>query len=81
MQGSGNDFILIDNRRGVLKGKKLRDIATAVCDRHYSVGADGLIVIVPSKKADFKWRVFNAEGGEGGKGGNGWRCGGRVANF
>ena len=81
MQGSGNDFILIDNRRGVLKGKKLRDIATAVCDRHYSVGADGLIVIVPSKKADFKWRFFNADGSEAEMCGNGSRCAARFAHF
>ena len=79
MQGSGNDFILIDNRRGVLKGKKLRDIATAVCDRHYSVGADGLIVIVPSKKADFKWRFFKAAGSEAGMCGHGVRGAARVS--
>ena len=53
MQGSGNDFILIDNRKAVLKGMNLRALAVTVCDRHYSVGADGLIVIVPSRKADF----------------------------
>jgi diaminopimelate epimerase len=80
MQGSGNDFILIDNRRGVLKGKKLKDLAVIVCDRHYSVGADGLIVIVPSRKADFKWRFFNADGSEAEMCGNGSRCAARFAH-
>ncbi len=79
MQGSGNDFILTDNRRGILKGKNLRDLAITVCDRHYSVGADGLIVIVPSKKADFKWRFFNADGSEAEMCGNGSRCAAQFA--
>jgi len=81
IQGSGNDFILIDNRRGVLKGKNLRDLAMTVCDRHYSVGADGLIVILPSKKADFKWRFFNADGSEAEMCGNGARCAARFAHL
>ncbi len=79
MQGSGNDFILIDNRRGILKGKNFRDLAIAVCNRHYSVGADGLILIVSSKKADFKWRFFNADGSEAEMCGNGSRCAARFA--
>jgi len=79
MQGSGNDFLLIDNRRNVLKGMNLRDLAVKVCDRHYSVGADGLIVIVSSKKADFKWRFFNADGSEAEMCGNGSRCAARFA--
>ncbi len=79
MQGNGNDFILIDNRRGVLKGKNLTGLAKQVCHRHHSVGADGLIVIVPSKKADFKWRFFNADGSEAEMCGNGSRCAARFA--
>jgi diaminopimelate epimerase len=79
MQGTGNDFILIDNRRGILKGKNLRELAKTVCQRHYSVGADGLIVILPSKKADFKWRFFNADGSEAEMCGNGSRCAARFA--
>jgi diaminopimelate epimerase len=79
MQGSGNDFVLIDNRRGVLKKKNLKDVALAVCNRHYSVGADGLIVIVPSRKEDFKWRFFNADGSEAEMCGNGSRCAARFA--
>jgi len=79
MQGSGNDFLLIDNRRGILKGNRLQELARSVCHRHYSVGADGLIVIVPSKKADFKWRFFNADGSEAEMCGNGSRCAARFA--
>jgi diaminopimelate epimerase len=79
MQGSGNDFILIDDRKGILKGKNLKSLARTVCDRHYSVGADGLIVIVPSRKADFKWRFFNADGSEAEMCGNGSRCAARFA--
>jgi diaminopimelate epimerase len=79
MQGSGNDFILIDNRKAVLKGMNLRQLAVTVCHRHYSVGADGLIVIVPSRRADFKWRFFNADGSEAEMCGNGSRCAARFA--
>jgi diaminopimelate epimerase len=79
MQGSGNDFILIDNRRDILKGMNLKGLAVNVCDRHYSVGADGLIVIMPSRKADFKWRFFNADGSEAEMCGNGSRCAARFA--
>ncbi len=79
MQGSGNDFILIDNRRQILKGRDLKGVAGAVCDRHYSVGADGLIVIVRSRTADFKWRFFNADGSEAEMCGNGSRCAARFA--
>ena len=81
LQGSGNDFILIDNRRGVLKGQNLKALAMKTCHRHYSVGADGLIVIVPSKLADFKWRFFNADGSEAGMCGNGARCAARFAHI
>jgi len=79
MQGNGNDFILIDNRRGVLQGKNLTGLAKQVCHRNRSVGADGLIVVVPSKKADFKWRFFNSDGSEAEMCGNGSRCAARFA--
>lgn len=82
MQGSGNDFILIDNRRGILKGRDLSGLAKTVCHRRFSVGADGLIVIVPPssrKTANFKWRFFNADGSEAEMCGNGSRCAARFA--
>ena len=79
IQGNGNDFILIDDRRGILKGRSLSGLAKQVCHRNRSVGADGLIVIVPSKKADFKWRFFNSDGSEAAMCGNGSRCAARFA--
>lgn len=83
IQGNGNDFIIIDNRRGALKGRNLGDLARTVCHRHFSVGADGLIVIVPpvSRKADFKWRFFNSDGSEAEMCGNGSRCAARFAHL
>jgi len=83
IQGNGNDFILIDNRRGVLKGKNLGDLAKQVCHRNRSVGADGLIVIIrpASKKAHFKWRFFNSDGSEAEMCGNGSRCAARFAHL
>jgi diaminopimelate epimerase len=84
IHGNGNDFILIDNRRNVLKGRNLSALAKQVCQRNRSVGADGLIVIVrPSdrKQADFKWRFFNSDGSEAEMCGNGSRCAARFAQL
>jgi diaminopimelate epimerase len=79
IQGNGNDFILIDNRKGILKGKSLKQLAVTVCRPHFSVGADGLIVIGPSRRVDFKWRFFNSDGSEAEMCGNGSRCAARFA--
>ncbi|NWG01865.1 MAG: diaminopimelate epimerase [Syntrophaceae bacterium] len=79
MSGSGNDFILIDHRELFLKEDHLRDFIQKVCRRRISVGADGLILIERSQKADFKWRYFNADGGEAEMCGNGGRCAARFA--
>ena len=78
MSGSGNDFILIDHRKPFLKEDGLKDFIRKACRRRISVGADGLILIEPSKKADFKWRFYNADGSEAEMCGNGGRC---VARF
>ena len=58
MSGSGNDFILIDHREPFLKEDRLTDFVRKVCRRRISVGADGLILIERSKRADFKWRFI-----------------------
>ncbi len=79
MSGSGNDFILIDNRGKVLDGMNLKSFAKSVCRNKVSVGADGLIVIEPSDKADFRWLFFNADGSEAEMCGNGGRCAARFA--
>jgi diaminopimelate epimerase len=81
MSGSGNDFILVDNRDGIVSGKGLRTWIASVCRRKHAVGADGLILIEHSRRADFKWRYFNADGGEADMCGNGGRCVARLANM
>jgi diaminopimelate epimerase len=79
MSGSGNDFILMDDRENTLPVKDLRAFVRKVCERKVSVGADGLIVIKPSVQADFKWLFFNADGSEAEMCGNGGRCAARYA--
>ncbi len=81
LAGSGNDFILIDNRRGALAATRLKRLAVQLCRRRWSVGADGLIVIESSSRADFKWRFFNADGSRAGFCGNGARCAARFAHI
>ncbi len=78
MSGSGNDFILIDHRKPILKEDQMKEFARKVCQRRVSVGADGLILIENTNKANFKWRFFNADGSEAEMCGNGGRC---VARF
>ncbi len=79
MSGSGNDFILIDNRDRSLTVDNLTEFVRRVCERKISVGADGLIVIEKSECADFRWRFFNADGSEVDMCGNGGRCAARFA--
>jgi diaminopimelate epimerase len=79
MSGSGNDFILIDNRDGSLAVGDIVAFVKCVCERKVSVGADGLIVIESSDKVDFRWRFFNADGSEVEMCGNGGRCAARFA--
>ncbi|MHB8483297.1 MAG: diaminopimelate epimerase [Nitrospiria bacterium] len=74
MSGSGNDFIVIDNRHHVLKGLSIKTLTRKICKKGLSVGADGLILIEKSKTADFKWRYLNADGEEAPFCGNGARC-------
>ena len=79
MSGSGNDFILIDNRSGEISDSRMVFLARALCRRRVSVGADGLILVGPSDRADFKWRFFNSDGSEAEMCGNGGRCVARYA--
>lgn len=81
MSGSGNDFILIDHRNPFLKEDLLKDFVRKVCRRRVSVGADGLILIENSDKADFRWRFFNSDGSEAEMCGNGGRCAARFASL
>ena len=79
MSGSGNDFIIIDNRNQCIDGIDMSQFITSVCRRKMSVGADGLILIEPSDKADFRWRFYNSDGSRAEMCGNGARCATRFA--
>ncbi|MGB9712810.1 MAG: diaminopimelate epimerase [Dissulfurimicrobium sp.] len=79
MHGSGNDFILIDNRTSLIQADTAHDLARRLCRRRFSIGADGLILIEGSETADFRWRFFNADGSEAEMCGNGGRCAARFA--
>lgn len=71
MQGTGNDFVLVETKDG---RRDWSPIAVAMCDRHFGIGADGLLLLLPSAKADFQMRIFNADGSEAEACGNGTRC-------
>jgi len=79
MSGSGNDFIIIDNRDLSLNVGDLPAFARKVCTRKISVGADGLFLIEPSNTVDFKWQFFNSDGSMAEMCGNGSRCVARYA--
>lgn len=79
MSGSGNDFILIDNRDGIMDEDILPELVVKVCARGMSAGADGLILIEGSEWANFKWRFFNADASIAEMCGNGARCAARFA--
>ena len=71
MQGAGNDFVVIDAKNN---RPNWPELAVKMCDRHYGIGADGLLVSLPSKIANFRMRIFNADGSESAVCGNGLRC-------
>ena len=79
MSGSGNDFILIDNRDGIVDDRYLEQLVVGACRRKMSVGADGLLLVEKSSRADFKWRFYNSDGSRAEMCGNGARCASRFA--
>jgi len=81
MSGSGNDFIIIDNRDLSLNVGDLPSFVRKVCERKISVGADGLLLIEPSNTADFKWRFFNSDGSVAEMCGNAARCVAHLASI
>lgn len=83
MSGSGNDFILIDHREVPWQEWDLPEVARRLCRRRLSLGADGLIILMPPKdpQNEFSWRFFNADGSEAEMCGNGARCAARFASM
>ena len=74
MQGPGNDYLYV-------YGEPYRpeELSRRLSDRHFGAGSDGMIWISPSDKADFRMRIFNADGSEAAMCGNGIRCVGKYA--
>ncbi|WP_448382474.1 diaminopimelate epimerase [Desulfosoma sp.] len=81
MTGSGNDFLVIDNRFGIVPPDGCRDLVRAACRRKLSAGADGVIFVENDPECDFAWRFFNADGSEAEMCGNGARCAARFARL
>ena len=77
MQGAGNDFIVFD--LDTIVGLDLPDLARRVCDRHFGVGADGLLAALPSESADLQMLYLNSDGSAAEMCGNGLRCLARYA--
>lgn len=78
MNGSGNDFILINNMDAKIRYDEMPDLVKKICRRRESVGADGAIFLEKSVQLDFAWHFFNADGTEVEMCGNGSRC---IARF
>jgi diaminopimelate epimerase len=74
MQGIGNDFIVVDARVETLPEERIPDVSRRVNDRKFGIGGDGLILVLPSRVADFKMRMINPDGSEAEMCGNGIRC-------
>ena len=77
-QGTGNDFILIDNRKGIFSSDN--DAVAKLCDRHFGIGADGLLLIETTEGYDFRMVYFNSDGSAATMCGNGGRCIAAFAN-
>ncbi len=72
-QGTGNDFVILDNREGSFP-KSDTQLVAKLCDRRFGIGADGLILLENDETTDFKMVYYNADGEEGSMCGNGGRC-------
>jgi diaminopimelate epimerase len=78
LTAAGNDFILIDNRENIVPSNQYQNLSKKLCDRKYSIGADGLIFLEKSDYLDFKMRYFNSDGSHAAMCGNGGRS---IAKF
>ena len=71
MHGAGNDFVVVKSSD---MNQDWSQMAISMCDRHFGIGGDGLLVLLPSDRADFQMREFNPDGSEAEACGNGLRC-------
>lgn len=78
MQGAGNDYVYVDCLSEAVPLDQLAQLAIRVSDRHFGIGGDGLVLILPSDCADVQMRIFNADGSEGEMCGNAIRCVGKY---
>jgi len=76
MHGAGNDYVYVNCIAETVENPS--EVAKIVSDRHFGIGSDGLILILPSDVADFRMRMFNSDGSEGYMCGNGIRCVGKY---
>ena len=74
MEGAGNDYVYVDGFRVELPADQFPTLASWVSDRHFGIGSDGLIVLLPSAVADCRMAMWNADGSRGAMCGNGLRC-------
>jgi diaminopimelate epimerase len=83
MSGSGNDFVVIDNRAGVIAAEAASEFTRRVCRHRLSVGADGVVLVelADDPAVHFRWRYINADGTDGEMCGNGAMCGARFASL
>ncbi len=75
MHGAGNDFVLVKTED---EARDWPSLAVRMCDRHFGIGSDGLLLVLPSAKADCRMRMFDPDGSEAEACGNGIRCVGRF---
>jgi len=74
MQGLGNNYIFFNLLEEPMEDIDFSELSKQISDKNFGIGSDGIILICPSKSADFKMRIFNADGSEGKTCGNGLRC-------
>lgn len=76
MHGIGNDYVYVNCFEENIDNPE--EVSIKISDRHFGIGSDGLVMIMPSDKADFRMRMFNADGSEGNMCGNATRCIGKY---
>lgn len=74
MHGAGNDFVVVDGVREVIPEESLSTVGRQACDRNFGIGADGLMLVLPSRIANFRMQLINSDGSEAEMCGNGIRC-------